>query len=162
MKYLVMTPEGLNFINYLQEIPYKVRLVEYDRVYTNNVRISKVELRETSLNVAEIEMARYHTKNGCPEILISYKKGDDIPPNDVNEQALYDKRVELRHALAPKPENKIAVTFSQKELLEAEFSYFDESRLRAKLREEEARENYEMCAEILKYAESKGLDLNRE
>ena len=34
-----------------------------------------------------------------------------------------------------------------------------EERLREKLKEEEAKENYEMCAEILKYAESKGINL---
>lgn len=34
-----------------------------------------------------------------------------------------------------------------------------EKRLREKLKEEEAKENYEMCAEIQKYAKSKGINL---
>lgn len=161
-----MTPEGLNFINYLQEIPYRVRLVEYDRVYTNNVHISKIELRETSLNKSEIEMAIYHIKNGCPEIIITYNEGDRLPqpspPGGVDFSKIYVD--EASNYVAPKnfKVNGWWVSGHYQENQENSFHGVYEGLTEDRLREEEARENYEMCAEILKYAESKGVDLNRE
>ncbi|MBO2546106.1 hypothetical protein J0871_16945 [Salegentibacter sp. BDJ18] len=151
-----MTPEGLNFINYLQEIPGKVRIVEYDKVFTNNVCISRVELRETALNEAEIEMARYHIKNGCPEIVITHNEGDDVPRGLPYEHLYYSvppDAVELGIDKYYKKNNENS--------FQGVYVGLTEPRLREKLREEEAKENYEMCAEILKYAESKGFDLNK-
>lgn len=170
-----MTPEGLNFINYLQEIPYKVREVEYAKVYTNNMRIARVELRETALNEAEIEMAKYHIKNGCPEIVITYEEGDRLPSPSKSNGIDYthitiDEAANLDCTDYEIPKNfKVKGWWvsgryqeNQENSFHGAYEGLTEDRLREKLREEEARENYEMCAEILKYAESKGFYLNRE
>ncbi|MBO2546107.1 hypothetical protein J0871_16950 [Salegentibacter sp. BDJ18] len=182
-----MTPEGKEFIDRMYKENGKIKsILGYD--LSDGFSFMQVELIRSGLSQAEIEEAEFHIANGCKEIVVSDKGPNrlngfgyqDIFRDGLqglsrnhlkmfidnmyksSEEKVSDHCADaLSYSLEITGNKKVQFVFDIEKQLEAELSWCDhpEDRLREKLREEEARENYEMCAEILKYAESKGINL---
>lgn len=158
-----MTPEGKLFIFELEEQPNKIKFIEYEQVSDNNLRIKKVELRLSQLTPKELRITKFHIITGCPEISVTYDIGDaekDFTTILVDESLIEEVPPYPNHEIDIKDWH-VAKHFqkSRKNSFQGAFNGLSEKYLREMLLKEEAKENYEMCAAILKYAESKGFHL---
>lgn len=155
-----MTPEAKI---YLQELFIKdsSKFMELCGEYRKG--ITHAILNQAALTAEEINKLVSLAKNGSPTITIEYREGyvrTPIPSPGFKENENFGNHIkDLKNYYFIKEKQKEDTkTISYSEF--CPMGDISKKRLEQRLREEEEIENYEMCNEILKYAKSRGIDLN--
>jgi len=168
-----MTPEAER---YLRSLVKENPSVIYEWLEQQG-QIERVTLKFTEMSQKEIELALIFAKNGSPEITVEWREGDVVRrcissnpsrSNGLNFTEIFTDECQDLYMVKPVSEKSFNNWFASGGNKKGGITVIglngdlSERRLKQRLLEEEAKENYEMCAEILKYAESKGFDLNGE
>lgn len=141
--------------------------------FTSNSRneITAAILNERSLTPTEIEKIHYFIKNGAPTLVMEFR-GDGFDYQHIFiDESLIDRmsnpdEIEFAKRVASKPlmvkfpnKKPVEINFTELEQKHIEWSWCSRNDLKIRLISAEMEENYEECAQLQKYAESKGWDL---